>query len=60
MPELAYGTKEIVDAKGCVVPGPGNSGKSHDSNGKKHSDWGAKRKSSLLRPQRSTGHTKTP
>ena len=35
--------QSIVDAKGCVVPGLGNSGKRYDSSSKKSENWGGKR-----------------
>ena len=35
--------QSIVDAKDCVVPGLGNSGKRCDSNCKKSANWGGKR-----------------
>ena len=44
--ELARSMKSIVDAKGRAVPSLGNSGKRHDSNGKKSSKWGGKREHS--------------
>ena len=43
MPKLTHSMKTIVDAKCCVAPGLGSSGKRHDSNGKKSSSWGEKR-----------------
>ena len=41
--KLACSVQQIVNNEGCVVPSLGNSGKRHDSEGKKSLNWGGKR-----------------